>query len=93
MQTCRDLFVAKFDEVKHTSGVLKQLYDTCLAKLDGLEKNEMKICECSTSTVNRGISLFLRIILYHKLKVTNRNMAKAVNVQRRNRKAIKVLHA
>ena len=40
----------------------------------------------------KAISFFLRIMLYHKLKVAICSMAKKNTVQRRNRKTMKVVH-
>lgn len=50
---------------------------------------------CMTETLNKSVALFVRVLLYHKVKVLNREMSSSKTEdkpQKRNRKALKIMH-
>jgi hypothetical protein len=95
ISACRNIFCDQFDQVKHKPGVLHHLLESCLLQLNELSSSgflRLDCAVCCKDTVQRAMALFLRIMLHHKLKVDNRATVKVTKAQRRNRKAIKVLH-
>jgi len=52
-------------------------------------------CPCAKETVQKSVALFIKILLYHKVKVLNREMTSSGSVDKagkKNRKAMKVMH-
>ena len=49
---------------------------------------------CVQETVKKSVALFLRILVYHKVKVINRDMSCKTNKKtgKRNMKALKIVH-
>jgi len=45
---------------------------------------------CTKATVKKAVSLFLQILLFHKIKVINRSLRD--RLAKRNRKAAKICH-
>ena len=91
---CRDVFVNKFDEVMCGNTVLYDLYmcslDAVLPLLCSVSISEI----CMNEAIQKAVALFLRILLYHKVKMLNRSISHKPTTSsgKRNRKAKKVLH-
>lgn len=76
-------------------GVQRNLRESGFSQINDLFLSGMLHLDsavCCKDSVEKAIALFLRTTIYHKLKIANRSMAKATGVQRRNRKAMKVVH-
>ena len=89
---CRDIFVNKVDEVMCRNTVL---YDLYMCSLDAIFPlmSSVSISEiCMNEVIQKGVALFLRILLYHKVKMLNRSISCTTSSGKRNRKAQKVVH-
>jgi len=89
---CRDVFVKQFDKVMCGSDVLYNLFERCIDCISEMSKSLTE--PCVQETVKKSVALFLRILVYHKVKVINRDMSCKTNKKtgKRNRKALKIVH-
>jgi hypothetical protein len=85
---CRDVFIDNFDKVKHEPKVFRQLLEKCCDVYELLKPPE----DCAARSFLKCSMLFIRVLLYHKVKVINRGMADSSKQSRKNRKAAKVMH-
>ena len=92
VQKCQTVFSDTFEQYKHRRGVLGRLFDFCSAEIRKI-KAVTELSECGTETVDKVIALFLRVLLYHNIKLLNRvPLNKTAGTGKKNRKAHRVMH-
>ena len=93
---CRQIFVSQFSTVMCGNSVLHTLYQLCMTAVQGLLGSTVVSDTCMHEGISKAVALFLRILLYHKVKVLSRDMSSKSNTcagnKKRNRKAMKVVH-
>jgi len=89
---CRKMFVENIGKLMSGNGVFQSLFHICI---EHVNKILVMQCPCATETVQKSVALFIKILLYHKVKVLNREMTSSGSVDKagkKNRKAMKVMH-
>ena len=90
VQKCRTVFHNVFEELKHKQGIFGNLFHMCEAEI-GKMTQIAELPDCRADSIVKVVALFLRVLLYHNIKVMNGLML-SKTVGKRNKKAQKVLH-
>ena len=97
---CRELFACNFSQLMSSSGIIQKLCELCVDRFHALPCNAVMNGTCMIDTVRKCILFFVRVLFFHKIKLLNRDMSRSKNsdeksetTQKRNRKAMKVLHS
>lgn len=92
---CRLVFTTHFNELMFGSRVICKLCELCTERVRDIPGFLQDKETCVTETINKSVALFIRVLLYHKVKVLNREMSAPKTEdkpQKRNRKALRVMH-
>jgi len=91
LQKCQTVFTDTFEQFRHKPGILARLFAASIAEVPKMpEVAECRLSDCTVETVEKVIGLFLRILLYHNVKLLNRPLISQTG--KKNRKAQKVMH-
>lgn len=90
VQKCQTVFHNAFEELKQKQGIFGNLFRMCEAEL-GKMTQIAELSDCRADSIVKIVALFLRVLLYHNIKVMNGLMSSKA-VGKRNKKAQKVLH-
>jgi len=88
---CRHVFAQNVDKLLCGKHVCHHLCELSRARLK--HENLYTETSCVTNTVNTCVALFIRVLLYHRIKVINSEFVKGKEGEKpkkRNRKAMKI---
>ena len=92
VQACQKKFNETFALSRHRKNILGRMFSLSEAEVGKMpEVAEGSLFDCQVETIKKVIGLFLRVLLYHNIKLLNRSL-KNKAAGKRNRKAQKVMH-
>lgn len=90
-----NIFADNFSKLMFGPCVFQMLFQMCLEHATDILSFRDMSSTCLKESVEKSVALFLRILLYHKVKVLNRELTSGNSADKpgkKNRKAMKVMH-
>ena len=90
LQKCQTVFDDTFEQSKQKQGILGRLFSSSVGEARKISE-VADYSDCRADTIQKVIGLFLRVLLYHNIKLLNRSLLQNAG-SRKNRKVQKVMH-